>query len=186
MSPATRRLRARHGLLLKPWATRNAHAYDSATTRAWQPMTRAAGQRGLGAVAAIAVLVVLAALAAAVVRLGSAAQTGAAQDVLGARAWQAARAGTDWGLYQAFKGAWSACSNATQTLDLVTETGFRVTVRCDSRSFNEGESAPGTPQTVRVYAIDAVACNGAATCPDDGRAARPGYVERRLQVQATD
>jgi MSHA biogenesis protein MshP len=149
-------------------------------------MGRAAGQRGLGAVAAIAVLVVLAALAAAVVRLGSAAQASAAQDVLGARAWQAARAGTDWGLYQAFKGAWSACSNATQTLDLVAETGFRVTVRCDSRSFNEGESAPGTPRVVRIYTLDAVACNGSTACPDDARAARPGYVERRRNVQATD
>ena len=29
------------------------------------------------------------------------------------------RAGTEWGLYQAFKGGWSACSSASQTLDLV-------------------------------------------------------------------
>lgn len=145
-----------------------------------------ARMRGLGAVAAIVVLVVLSVLAAALVRMAGAAQTASAQDVQGARAFQAARAGLDWGLYQAFKGTWISCSGATQTLDLVADTGFRVTVRCESNVFNEGESAPGTPQTVRVYAIDAVACNGAATCPDDGRAARPGYVERRLQVQATD
>ena len=142
--------------------------------------------RGFGAIAAIVVLVVLSALAAALVRIAGAAQTASAQDLLGARAFQAARAGLDWGLYQAFKASWTSCSGASQTLDLVADTGFRVTVRCDSSVFNEGESAPGVPRTVRIYTVDAVACNGAAACPDDARAARPGYVERRLQVQATD
>ena len=140
-------------------------------------------QRGFGAIAAIFVLVVLAALAAAIVRFGSTAQAGIAQNLLSARALQAANAGTEWGLYQALKGIWTTCSGASQTLDLTASTGFRVTVSCDSRSFNEGETAPGVPRVVRLYTIDAVACNS-ATCPDNNAATGPTYIERRRQVQA--
>ena len=135
---------------------------------------------------AIVVLVVLAALAAAVVRFGAVAQATGAQNLLSARATQAARAGTEWGLYQAFKGSWTACSATSQTLDLSASTGFRVTVSCDSRTFNEGESAPGTPRVVRIYTIDAVACSGSGACPDNSAASKPNYIERRQQVQASD
>ena len=143
-------------------------------------------QQGFGAIMAIVVLVTLAALAAAVTRFGSVAQLTSAQSLLSARASQAARAGTEWGLYQAFKGAWVACSGASQTLDLTGSTGLRVTVSCDSRTFNEGESAAGTPRVVRIYTIDAVACSSNATCPDDSAAASLTYIERRRQVHATD
>ena len=129
---------------------------------------------------------ILASLAAAIVRFGAVAQTTSAQAVLAARALQAARAGTEWGLYQAFKGSWTSCSSASQTLDLSTDLGFRVTVSCDSRNYNEGESVPGTPRVVRSFTIDAVACNAPTSCPDNSRATTPGYVERRRQVQATD
>ena len=140
-------------------------------------------QRGFGVIAAIIVLVVLAALAAAIVRLGNGAQAGIAQNLLSTRALQAASAGTEWGLYQALKGSWTTCTGASQTLDLTASTGFHVTVSCDSRSFNEGESAPGVPRVVRIYTVDAVACNS-TTCPDNNAATGPGYVERRRQVQA--
>jgi MSHA biogenesis protein MshP len=143
-------------------------------------------QRGMGAVAAIIVLVVLAALAAAVVRFGAVAQATSAQNIMSARASQAARAGTEWGLYQAFKGGWTTCSSVSQTLDLTASTGFRVTVSCDSRSYFEGETAPGTPRSVRIFSIDAVACSGSTVCPDNTAAAGPNYVERRRQVQASD
>ena len=143
-------------------------------------------QRGMGAVAAIIVLVVLAALAAAVVRFGAVAQATSAQNIMSARASQAARAGTEWGLYQAFKGIWTTCTGASQTLDLTASTGFRVTVSCDSRSYFEGETAPGAPRSVRIFTIDAVACSGSTVCPDNTAAAGPNYVERRRQVQASD
>lgn len=146
------------------------------------------GQRGFGAIAALFVLVILAALAAAIVRFGSVAQSSSAQEVLATRALRAARAGTEWGLYQAFKGSWTTCSSASQTLDLTSDTGFHVTVSCDSRSFNEGQSdvpTPGTVVTVRMYTIDAVACNS-TTCPDNSRASTPGYIERRQQVHASN
>lgn len=139
---------------------------------------------GFGAIAAIFVLVVLASLAAAIVRLGQSTQTGSAQDILGARAWAAARAGTDWGLYQALRGSWTNCSGASQTLDLRADTGMRVTVSCSSILYNEGENTSGAAQTLRVYTVNAIACNSTSTCPDNTRAVQPGYIERRRQVQA--
>ena len=149
-------------------------------------MHRPRRQAGFGVIAAIVVLVVLASLAAAVVRFGAVAQTTAAQAVLAARALQAARAGTEWGLYQAFKSSWTTCAGASQTLDLIADTGFRVTVICSSSVFNEGETSPGVPRRVRLFTIDAIACNAANTCPDNTRATTLGYVERRRQVQAAD
>ena len=143
-------------------------------------------QRGLGAITIIVVLVLLAGIAAAIVRLNSAAQTTATQELLAARAAQAARAGLQWGLYQAFKGPWTACAGASSALDLSAENGMRVTVSCSSTLYNEGEAEPGTPRTVRIYTLDAVACNSASGCPDNTMVARPGYVERRWQIHATD
>ena len=144
------------------------------------------GERGLGAITIIVVLVLLSGVAAAIVRLNGAAQTTATQELLATRAEQAARAGLQWGLYQAFKGSWTACAGVSHTLDLSAENGMRVTVSCGSTLYNEGESAPGTPHTVRVYTLDAVACNAASSCPDNTRVARPGYVERRWRIHATD
>jgi len=142
-------------------------------------------RRGLGVVAIIVVLVALAAMAAAVLRLSQQAQTVSAQDVMGARASAAARSGIEWGLYQAFKGAWTACSGASQTLDLSADgAGLRVTVSCDMRSYNEGLTDTGANRTVRLYTIDAVACNSGGSCPDAAAAVGGGYVERRRQVQA--
>ncbi|WP_374562680.1 MSHA biogenesis protein MshP [Ideonella sp.] len=142
-------------------------------------------QHGLGAIAAIIVLVLLAALSAAVVRMSTAQQMGSAQEVSAARASQAARAGIEWGLYQAFRGGWTACAGSTQTLDLSADLGMRVTVTCNSTLYNEGESSPGTKQTVRVFTLDAVACNSSGNCPDASRSTGPTYVERRMQIHAS-
>lgn len=156
------------------------------------------GQRGFGAVAAIVVLVILAALAAAIVSVGSSQQLTSAQDVLSARAWQAARAGNEWGLYLTrnnmdWAGAGSSCNTGTRTatLNLTAVTGFNVTVTCESQLYNEGEeeNPPGTvvTRTVRIYEITAVACPAAA-CPSavGATVAAPGYVERTRVVLATN
>ena len=151
-------------------------------------MTR---QRGFGAIAAIVVLVILAVLSAAIVSIGAGQQMGSAQDVLSARAWQAARAGNEWGLYKALSTAtpadpWKTCSGLSQTINLTVDTGFNVTVFCDSWSYSEGETVPGTARSVRVFRIRAVACP-TATCPDSSAAvAGAGYVERTRVVLATN
>lgn len=161
-------------------------------------------QQGFGAIAAIIILVILAGLSAALVSIGTTQQTTAAQDVMSARAWQAARAGNEWGLYQALKGGWKegaasdlcpaggALGNGTPVsgvLDLTADTGFHVTVTGECWRYNEGETVPGTPKTVLIYRIKAVACP-AATCPASGAdlaaVAGAGYVERTRVVLATN
>lgn len=149
------------------------------------PLRTRYSQRGLGAITAVLVLVALAVLAAAIVRIGGAAHAARAQDAQAARALLAARAGLEWGLYQAFKGSWASCSSASQTIDLGADTGTRVTVTCDSRVYNEGEVSAAIALQVRVYTLDATACVTATSCPDAAAAVQPGYVERRLQVVAT-
>ncbi|WP_290679296.1 MSHA biogenesis protein MshP [Aquabacterium sp.] len=143
-------------------------------------------QRGLGMIAAIVVLVMMAVLAAAVTRLTWTQQVSSAQDVMGARAFQAANAGTEWGMYQALKGSWMGSNCAgSQTLDLTSSMGFKVTVSCTTQStaYNEGQDASGTNLTTRLYVIDAVACNGsAASCPDNANSAGMNYVERKRQA----
>ncbi len=146
--------------------------------------SRMAPPHGLGAVAVIVVLVLLASMAAALLRIGQQTHTATTQELLGARASAAARSGLEWGLYQAFKGPWTACSSASQTID--GGNGLKVTVICDSRAFNEGEDEAGNPRVVRVFTLDAVACTGAAACPDAAAAVTSGYVERRRQVQAVN
>ena len=148
---------------------------------------RGKSSQGLGAISVIVVLVGLATIAAAVVRLGQQGSSLSAQDVDSTRASAAARTGVEWGLYQAFKGSWTVCSNTSQTLD--AGNGLRITVSCDSRSFNEGEDSPGVPHVVRVFTIDSVACRSSSAstaCPDAAAAVLSGYVERRRQVQAVN
>ena len=141
---------------------------------------------GLGAVAVIVVLVLLAAVAAAVVRFGQQGQTMVQQDVQALRASAAARAGIEWGLFQALKGSWTSCSASSQTLDLAADGGMQVTVRCSSDLYNEGQDSTGGNRTVRVFTIDAVACNSGGSCPDATAAVRSGYAEARRQVQVTN
>lgn len=150
-------------------------------------------QRGFGAIAAIVVLVILAVLSGAIISISTTQQMSAAQDVQSARAWQAARAGNEWGLFQALQplqgGLWNgaACDAALPTtLDLTAETGFSVTVSCRSWAYNEGEDAPGTAKIVRVYRITAVACPAAACPVTDATVAGAGYIERTRVVIATD
>ncbi|MDO9236753.1 MAG: MSHA biogenesis protein MshP [Aquabacterium sp.] len=149
-------------------------------------------QRGFAMIAAIVLLVMLTALGAAVLRLTYTQQIGSAQDIMGARAMQAANAGVEWGMYRAIKGTWAgtACntSTPTQTLDLIALTGFKVTVTCSTQStaYKEGQKEqPDTSIvdiTLQLYVIDAVACNGsAASCPDDLSSGSSTYVERRRQ-----
>lgn len=154
-------------------------------------------QRGFGAIAAIVILVILASLAAAIVSVGTSQHLTSAQDVMSAKAWQAARAGNEWGLYKALRGdTWTAtagetCNTASRTaqMDLRADSGFNVSVYCDSWLYNEGED-PGPPvanRTVRIYRIRSVACP-AASCPasDASSVAGVGYIERTRVVVAAN
>ena len=140
----------------------------------------------MGTVVVIIVLVVMVTLAAAVLRLTLQSHGGNSQELQAQRAAAAARAGLEYGLFQALKGSWTTCSGSSTTLDLGADLGMRVTVTCQSTAYNEGESVPGVAQQVRVYTLDAVACNGTGHCPDATAATRESYVERHRQVHATN
>lgn len=143
-------------------------------------------QQGLGMISAIIVLVVLASLAGAITTFGTAQQLTSAQDVMSVRAWQAAKAGNEWGLYTAFDDGtgWdgevqctpsatlgTAGATRTQTLDLMVEMGFSVTVNCSATRYKEGE------ESLILYTITSTANNGASV-------ASATYVERSRVVIA--
>lgn len=84
---------------------------------------------GVGLITAIFLLVVLAGLGVAMVSIFTNQQASSAMDVRGARAYQAARAGVEWGLFQQLQ--LDACNaSATFTPPATTLNMFSVTVQC--------------------------------------------------------
>lgn len=136
---------------------------------------------GFGLIAVLVILVMLAGMAAAIVSISTSQQRNSALDVQAARAWQAARAGNEWGLFQALRAG--SCVAST-TLNLTATTGFNVTVSCAPYTYNEGEISPGVPQPVTFFRIRSVACPS-STCPGTAaEVASPSYVERTREVLA--
>jgi MSHA biogenesis protein MshP len=152
-------------------------------------------QKGFGAIAAIIVLVLLAGLAAGIVSLSTTQSLTLAQDEAAAKANQSARAGVEWGVYQALSSGANWGGTINGPFNLTCEPGavgaaakvvtaplsnlaVPVTVNCTSQQFNEGETCTSstscTASPVRVYTITAIASQGTVTSP--------GYVERRRQA----
>ena len=135
---------------------------------------------GFVLVLAVFMLVMLAAIAAYLLTISNLQVQAAAQDELGARAYQSARSGIDWGAYQILRAPAQAFATgcaagaSTQTIALSGElAGFSVTVTCQAGAAQtEGASA------FRAYYIIATGCNQAA-CPG---AASATYVERQLRI----
>lgn len=130
-------------------------------------------QKGFSIVSAIFLLVVLAFLGTAMITFSNTQQLSSAMDVMGSRAYQAARAGVEWGDYQVLRNG-GACAPSTNlpagTLG-GTLSGFTVTVACKAVAASEVSAATGT---VTVYELTSTASQGAAGNPD--------YVERRIQA----
>lgn len=138
-------------------------------------------------VTAIFLLVILAALGAYMVTFTGLQQRTVQADVLGVRAYHAARAGLEWGLYRTLDpdnaiapGApptFAACPATTTLTGLGGSLApFAVTVSCSATSPDPTEGN----RTIRVYQITATACNQ-ASCPGTPGT---GYVERRVTVTA--
>jgi MSHA biogenesis protein MshP len=137
---------------------------------------------GVGLVTAIFLLVVLAGLAVAMVTISTSQQSASALDVQGARAYQAARAGIEWGLYQNLRTPGRRC-DAAYSFALPADSSlnsFTVTVRC---RLIAGPATPAAPDSLDRWVIEANACNqpGAAGCPNLSNSA--DYVQRRIEVQ---
>jgi MSHA biogenesis protein MshP len=125
------------------------------------------GQRGFALVSAIFLLVILAALGAFMVTMSAVQHTTSAQDVLGSRAYQAARTGIEWGVYQVMNpenatppATQYVCANynfvpGTATALGGTLAGFTVAVTCASTPYDEGGNL------ISVYVLTATATSGA-------------------------
>jgi MSHA biogenesis protein MshP len=100
-------------------------------------MSQRVVQRGFAAIAAIFLVLILAALGAFMVSFSNTQQLNSAQDVQGSRAYWAARAGLEWGLFGVNSA--SACPAAAITL---TIEGFSVEIKCTSQTFAEAAATP--------------------------------------------
>ena len=121
-------------------------------------------QAGVGLVTAIFLLVVIAGLAAALVNIFTSQQASSQLDQQGTRAYQAARAGIEWGIFRQVRGG-GLCSGPPPTFALPsgsTLAGFTVTVTCTQYA------GPGGDATLARTVIKAVACNqpGNGVCPN--------------------
>ncbi len=136
--------------------------------------------RGFALVLAVFLIVSLAAIGAYLLTVSNVQLETAVMDEQGARAYQAARAGVEWGAYQVLRnpgGAFASACNGGSTSQSFAVPGivsFRSTVGCVSPG---AETEDGV--TVRTYRITATGCNS-AVCPEPA----PGstYAERQLQL----
>ncbi|MGA9032231.1 MAG: hypothetical protein WB402_06940 [Sulfuricaulis sp.] len=129
-------------------------------------------QGGFALVAAIFIIVVLALLGIMMVTIGGMQRATASAAVQGARAYHAARAGIEWGAFQALPPTSSCVASSNFTLSVPGLDGFNVTVQCTSTSHRER-----SPPDYNVYVITSTATSG-----NFGDA---NYVSRRIQVTVT-
>lgn len=139
--------------------------------------------RGASLITAIFLVVVMAGLAGAITQLVMVQQATAAMDMLGVQAYQAARSGLEWGLYQRLRvqAPDIACFTSPSTFAMPQDGGLRnftVTVTCAP-----GPQANLVGNTTNRWTIMAVACNqpGPAGCPNPTTNA--DYVQRRVQAE---
>lgn len=138
--------------------------------------------RGFVLPSAIFLLVILAGLAAFLVNISMTQSTTSAQDVQGARAYHAARAGIEWGLFQVLdpgnatvvapaSAAWPSMPGCPPDTTLTIE-GFAVRVRCPAAPQDYLES--GDTRSIRVFRLAATATLGAVGATN--------RVEREVEV----
>jgi MSHA biogenesis protein MshP len=139
----------------------------------------AARQRGFTLLAGVMLITILAALSAFMVSFRLYQDAGESLDTLGTRAFAAARAGVEWGVYNSLQN--NACAASTAPALGGTLSGFTVTVTCTTPTpFDEGD--PANP--VNMYTITANACNqpSAGSCPNTATAPGANYAERQITV----
>lgn len=153
--------------------------------------------KGFAIVSAIFILVVLAALGAFIVSISTSQQIGSALDIQGVRAYQAAKSGVEWGIYQVESAPAYNFSYGTPAVAIgsanpntracpasptsflpapPTLAGFTVTVTCAATV--DASNGP------TVFRLTSTACNqpAAGACPNAAPAAGFDYIERRIEV----
>lgn len=139
--------------------------------------------RGFTLVSVLFILVVLAALGAALAQVSLRQQLGSAAEIETARAYQAARAGLEWAVFEVLRNpappaAAPACFAPT-SFTLAGLAGFTVTVRC-TRTPASGTVTDGAT-ALAFFQLVANACNAPSggACPAAGTPQQT-YVERQL------
>lgn len=144
-------------------------------------------QRGFSIVAAIFILVALAVLGTYIVSVTSNRSVSLALDLLGSRAYQAARAGIEWNAYQIvnpentntlvapFTTPYTCPATANISGMSGVLAGFTASVSCTMNSYTEAGN------TVRVFQVVSTACNdpSGGACPNNA-STNLGYVERQI------
>jgi MSHA biogenesis protein MshP len=135
---------------------------------------------GVGLVTAIFLLVVLAGLGVAAVTIFNAQQASASLDLDGAKAYQAARAGIEWGLYKQRRQ--NVCTNGSFGFGDSVLANFTVTVSC--RAIGGLKDPDGNDSPLVRFRITAIACNQPVGGECNGQAGNsPDFVQRRLEVE---
>jgi MSHA biogenesis protein MshP len=136
---------------------------------------------GAGLVTAIFLLVVLAGLGVAIVTVFTSQQASSNLDVQGTKAYQAARAGIEWGLFQQLRNG--SCGGGSFALPAdSTLSGFTVSVQCEA--IKGPATADGDEDMLTRWRITAVACNQPVNGRCTGSAINNSeYVQRKLEVQ---
>lgn len=127
-------------------------------------------QRGFAIILAIFLLVSLTAIGAYMLTVSKVQLETGIMDEQGARAYQAARAGLDWGAYRVLRDV--ACPTATIPLPS-NLTGFYAEVTCTSFG---AETEGGV--SVTTFSVVSIGCNATPCSSGSG----PTYVERELQL----
>ena len=151
------------------------------TTARGFPIHRLRRSAGVGLITAIFLLVVLAGLGVAMVTVFTAQQNSSTLDVQSARAYQAARAGIEWGLYQQLRSGSCASSTSFGLPANSTLKGFTVTVTCSLVHDLVPDGGPAN--ALDRFVINATACNlqpAGGSCPHWVNS--PDYVQRRIEV----
>lgn len=116
-----------------------------------------AQQGGFAAIAAIFLVVVLAALGGFMLTFSNTQQLTSTQDLQGSRAYWAARAGLEWGIFNVTAVVPAACPASPTGLVI---NAFTVTVTCTAQTYqDEGGVAP--PPHTRIFQLTAEATLGA-------------------------
>jgi MSHA biogenesis protein MshP len=133
-------------------------------------------ERGFSLVAAVFLVVVLSTLGAAIANFAVVQHKSSASDIQGSRAYQAARAGIEWGLYWALIGSPGSCPTGNMTPPAATLVNFTVTVGCGSYT------ATNLSANNLVRTLTATACNqpAAGACPNPAPGAN--YVQRVVTI----
>ncbi|MEO4048504.1 hypothetical protein AAFN46_15620 [Pseudomonas sp. CAU 1711] len=125
-------------------------------------------ETGFGLVAALFLIIVVTLLVVAMARLSSVQHGSTSLAIQQARAYQAARAGLEWGISRAFNAGACAAGNPSLAGSGLAE--FAVGVACSVSSYTDDDGS-----LVQIYRITATAQNGTP-------AGRPDYAYRQLSA----